>query len=365
MPQFPLRQLACLLLAITGAAGQGFAASVNTTQRSVTRIADGIYVIRHPDAPDQFPQGNTTVVIGDREVLVVDSCYLPSSARQDIAQIRGWTDKPVRYLLNTHWHFDHTMGNGVYADMFPSLAIIAHNQTLASMRGHNPSWFRRYPLRTADLRKQLDTGKNPDGKPLDVNARADIEKTLKGRPEVEAEFAQLRDRLPNLSFDHELTLDLGGREVQVRHFGLGNTAGDALVYLPREKILVTGDLLDYPVPYLAGGYPSEQIGTLRSMAQLDAQTIVPGHGEILHDKVYLNQVIDFLAEVVASVQKQVYRVGFGSSKLEQVRARVMGDVDLDTWRQRFGGDDKDNREFFDEFSLPELITTSYDETWRK
>ena len=100
--------------------------SVNTKARTVTQIAEGVYVIRHPDAPDTFPQGNTTVVIGERDVLVVDSCYLPSSAREDIEQIRRWTTKPVRYLVNTHWHYDHTMGNGAYAEAFPGLAIVAH-----------------------------------------------------------------------------------------------------------------------------------------------------------------------------------------------------------------------------------------------
>src|SRR5215210_6371860 len=104
-----------------------FADSVNTKERTVTKVAEGVYVIRHKDAPDTFPQGNTTVIIGDREVFVVDSCYLPSSAREDIAQIRQWTSKPVRYLLNTHWHYDHTLGNGTYWDGFPSLTIIAHN----------------------------------------------------------------------------------------------------------------------------------------------------------------------------------------------------------------------------------------------
>lgn len=78
--------------------------STKTLTRSFEKIAEGVYTIRHKDAPDTFPQGNTTVIIGDREVLVVDSCYLPSSAREDIAQIRQWTNKPVRYLVNTHWH---------------------------------------------------------------------------------------------------------------------------------------------------------------------------------------------------------------------------------------------------------------------
>ena len=71
---------------------------------------------------DEFPQGNTTGVIGQKAVLVVDSCYLPSEARKDIAQIRQWTKLPVKYLVNTHWHYDHTIGNGAYAEAFPILS---------------------------------------------------------------------------------------------------------------------------------------------------------------------------------------------------------------------------------------------------
>ena len=99
-----------LIAALVSAQPNSFATdSGKSLKRTVTKLADGIYTIRHKDAPDTFPQGNTTVIIGDREVLVVDSCYLPSSAREDIADIRTWTNKPVRYLVNTHWHFDHTM----------------------------------------------------------------------------------------------------------------------------------------------------------------------------------------------------------------------------------------------------------------
>src|SRR5882672_4298662 len=81
-----------------------FADSAETKERTVTKLAEGVYEIRHPDAPDTFPQGDTLVVIGEKTVLVVDSCLLPSSTRQDIEQIRKWTDKPVTYLVNTHWH---------------------------------------------------------------------------------------------------------------------------------------------------------------------------------------------------------------------------------------------------------------------
>jgi len=124
-----MRKLLCTLMLIVPAAADLRADSVATHARTVTRIADGVWTIRHPDAPDTFPQSNTTVIVGDRGVLVVDSCLLPSAAREDIAQIRQWTNKPVTWLVNTHWHFDHTLGNAAYAEAWPGVQIVATRQT--------------------------------------------------------------------------------------------------------------------------------------------------------------------------------------------------------------------------------------------
>jgi cyclase len=342
-----------------------FADSSITHERTVTKLADGVYVIRHKDAPDAFPQGNTTVIIGDKEVFVVDACYLPSSASEDIAQIRTWTNKPVRYLLNTHWHYDHTMGNGVYAAAFPSLTIIAHHETRKQMEGYNPGWFERFPTRAATFRQYLETGKDGNGKVLTDSERKEYEEAILGIEPVHAEFKKLVDKLPGLTFDSELTVDIGNREVQIKHLGRGNTAGDAIVYLPKERILVAGDLLDHPIPYLGGGYPSELITTLKRMSQMDIQAIVPGHGDVLNDKTHLTKVIEFVSLVVAQVSKEVHRLGNNSRKLDEVQEAVYKSLDLEVWRKAFAGDNTDDREFFDSFSLPGLIKASFAETWRR
>jgi glyoxylase-like metal-dependent hydrolase (beta-lactamase superfamily II) len=339
---------------------------VNTRERGVTEVAQGVYVIRHPDDPTGFPNGNTTVVVGEREVLVVDSCYLPSEARRDIEQIRRWTDKPVRYLVNTHWHGDHQMGNYVYSEAFPQLAVVAHVETRRQIEGYGSSFIARYQKTTADTRARLEAGKAEDGKPLTEEARKELQKNLAAREQVLAEFKDFRVRVPDLSFDQELNIDLGNREVQLKFLGRGNTKGDAVVYLPKERIIIAGDLLDHPVPYLGGGFPSELVKTLQKMSRLDAQTIVPGHGEVLRGEYagkYLAQVIDFVQAVVAQVSVEVYRRGNGPRNLEAVREAVMKSVDVNAWRQKFAGDDKDNREFFDGFSMPGLVTAAYREAW--
>jgi cyclase len=369
MEDKPVRRLlnpALLLSLCLTLAPSSSADSVNTKERKTTQVAEGVYVIRHADAPDGFPQGNTTVVIGEREVLVVDSCYLPSSAREDIAQIRRWTTKPVRYLVNTHWHYDHTMGNGVYAEAFPGLAIVAHAETARHSAGYNPGWFERYPNRAAVFRQRLDSGKTADGRPLSEVEKRDFASALAGVGSVAEEFRRLSDRTPTVTFDRALSVDLGNRVVRVEHLGRGNTAGDAVVFLPREKILVAGDLLDHPVPYLGGGYPSQLVQTLRELARLDAQAIVPGHGDVLtgdYARDYLRLVTDFVETVTAQVSREVHRVGSGPQNLEAVREAVHKSLDVAAWRQKFAGDDPHNRDFFDNFSLRGLVTAAYAEVW--
>ena len=179
-------------------------------------------------------------------------------------------------------------------------------------------------------------------------------------------LAARTDLAPDVGFDRELAIDLGGREVRLLHLGRGNTAGDVVAYLPSEKILVAGDLLDHPVPYLGGGYPVEEIATLEALARLDADTIVPGHGMVLkgkYGKAYLGQVTDFLRAVVAAVDAEIHRAGAGQGKLDAVKAAVLASFPVAEWRQKFAGDDQETRDFFEGFALDGAITAAYAAMW--
>ncbi len=343
---------AALLLA----ASLALADSTATSQRTVTKLADGVYEIRHPDAPDTFPQSNTTVIIGDKEVLVVDTCLLPSTAREDIAQIRQWTNKPVAYIVNTHWHFDHTLGNGAYAEAFPAVRIINHTGTDRMVAGYNQGAVDRYPQREQRFRKILEEGKNPDGTKLSEAEITDYRKSIAGLGPVVAEFKGLKQRPADIVFEKGLKIDLGNRPVEIKFLGRGNTGGDTIVYLPKEKILATGDLVVHPVPYMFGGIPREFVGTLHSLAQIDAQTIVPGHGELLHDKSYIQQLIGMMDEVNAWVMQQT----LNNAKLEDVQAAYAKALDVEKYRKQFAGDNQDDRGFFDT-SFAGLVKASFNE----
>src|SRR5476651_594296 len=192
------------LAALLIAAAPAFGASEDTGQRKVTKLADGVYTIQHKYLNDGSPSGNTTVIIGDREVFVVDSCYLPSSAREDITQIRQWTDKPVVYLLNTHFHNDHNNGNKTYLDAYPSLAIVAQEETKKDMDLIQPGNIERTPKQIAATIAAFKQGKHQDGRPLSEDEKKQVQELLPGMEQREAEFKTLVYQPPTLTFTDKL-----------------------------------------------------------------------------------------------------------------------------------------------------------------
>jgi len=350
LPIIILLVLACSPLA---------ADSVYSPERQITKLADGIYTIRHKDPFPGWVNGNTTVIIGTREVFVVDSCQMPSAAREDIAQIRKWSDKPVRYLLTTHWHTDHNGGNNEYAKAFPSVAIIARPETRVMMDGASSqiatSWTKDATASQAALTQRLASGKTTDGKPLTDAQTANLRERLDLLTRILEEAKTFVYQAPTMTFDRELRIDIGGREIEVKYLGRANTGGDALVYLPQEQILITGDTVVHPVPYAFDGYPAEWIQTLQAMAQLQVKTIVPGHGEVLHDKTFIYQLIDLMKSILGQVSEQLRKNP--EVTLEQVKKSL----DLKTFRKLIGGDDPANGAFFDTSIGSSFVELAYHE----
>ena len=329
--------------------------SAITRERTVVQVRPNIYVIRHADSPDGYPQGNTSVIIGERAALVVDSGYLPSSAREDIAQIKQWTNKPVTWLVNTHWHPDHVRGNFEYRKAFPAIAIVAQQATVALGRDYEGGNLQRRPARLAAMRARVLSGTNEDGKPLSAAGRAELHEMLAGFDKVDEELrGDFRQDLADVTFDAQLNIDLGGREVQIRHTGPGDTLGDAWIYVPADHLLIAGDLLAHPVPYFYAGFPSGVLRTLRQFEQLEVSTTVPGHGEVLHGKLYLQAVIGMLDSIIMQVNTEVVREGSLSARLDKVRAAI----DTSAYRRAFAGEDAGNREYFDE-SIEGLIQDAF------
>lgn len=342
--------LACLLAAVPIMSEEA--------SRKVTKLADGVYTIEHPGhRHDGLFSGNTTVIIGTRQVLVVDSAYLPSVTHEDIAQILQWTDKPVSFLLNTHFHNDHNLGNSLYMESYPALTIIAHAETKRSMDMFGPGSSNREERTNARLKEMLEQGKGPDGQPLTAEEKAYVKEVLEERLPLTDEVKKTKFQSATLTFDHDFSIDVGDREVQVKFLGRGNTGGDAVAYLPKEKILVVGDLVGSPIPMANDGYPSEWIQTLQNLGRLDADKIVPGHGPVLYDKTQIMLFCDLLKSAEEQMNAKLMQLGPAMSRtLDEVK----GSIDLTPFRQRFIGNNADLEPDWDEFTNG-LIKTMFEE----
>jgi glyoxylase-like metal-dependent hydrolase (beta-lactamase superfamily II) len=319
-------------------------------------VAEGIFLFISPDQDPLEVDGNSIVVVNEHDVLVFDTNVLPSSARAVLAEIRKITDKPVRYVVNSHWHPDHWDGNEVYAREFPNLEIIASAETRRLMENtmnvYGKTLLAIVAPANKDMEEQLRTGKGSDGKPLAEKDRHDIEDTFGKEKTFMAEYEGMHPALPTLTYDNRITLYHGGREFRVMHF-VGNTAGDSAVYLPKEKILMAGDLLTAPVPFGADSHPRSWIESLKTLERLDVDVIIPGHGEAQRDKKYLQLVRESLESVTDQVHEALRR----GMTLEETRKFVK----FDTIRPKFTHDDANlNAEFDGNFATP-IVRQVYDE----
>jgi cyclase len=319
-------------------------------------IADGIFLFISPDQDPLEVDGNSIVVVNEHDVLVFDTNVLPSSARAVLAEIRKITDKPVRYVVNSHWHPDHWDGNEVYAKEFPDVEIIASSETRRLMENtmnvYGKTLLAIVAPANKDMQEQLRTGKSPDGKPLAEKDRHDIEDTFRKEKTFMAEYEGMHPALPTLTYDKKVTLYHGGREFRVMHF-VGNTAGDSVAYLPKEKILLAGDLLTAPVPFGADSHPRSWIESLKTLERLDLEVIIPGHGEAQRDKKYLQLVRESLESVTDQVHEALRR----GMTLEETRKFVK----FDTIQPKFTHDDANlNAEFDSNFATP-IVRQVYDE----
>jgi glyoxylase-like metal-dependent hydrolase (beta-lactamase superfamily II) len=263
----------------------------------------------------------------------------------------------VIYVLNTHWHSDHSLGNGLYVEAFPFVQVVAQEETQRLIRDANPAAVARYPLRKERTEQALATGKKADGSPLTEGERKRYEQRLAGRGPTLAELKNGVYFAPNVSFKEKLDIDLGNRPVQIRFLGRGNTSGDTIVYLPNEKILAAGDLLVHPVPYFFGAFAVEHAETLERLAQLDVETIVPGHGEVLRGKQYIYDVRDLLRMVNAFIEKQINDGVQTKDEAEQLLNKT---ADVEKWREKFAGHDVRNRNFFD-VNLHALVSVAFEQ----
>jgi glyoxylase-like metal-dependent hydrolase (beta-lactamase superfamily II) len=302
--------------------------------------------------------GNVIAVIGDESVLVFDSGHHPLVTRRIVADLGRLTDRPVKYLVVSHWHDDHWVGNSEFADRYPGLQVIAHEFT-ARLMDERKEKFGGAECKaelandSKSLRDMLASGKRPDGSPL---SEASIGRVKDGLAVVDEQSAQcdvMRYVPVNRPITGKTTFELGGRTVIVDWLGRGNTAGDLVAYIPDSRVLLTGDLVVHPFPFATQSYIAEWAQVLRKLAQMDAGTIVPGHGPVLHDWLYVNDI----AETLEALDRQARAAYTPGMTMDELRKRI----DLSGFSEKFSHGDAFIKANFDNMIVQSAVKREWQE----
>jgi cyclase len=256
------------------------------------RVADGIY---YATASGTMNVGaNSPIIVTDDETLVVDSEITPAAARALVADLKAITDKPVRYVVDSHYHYDHAHGNQVF---MKDAQVIGHDNTRKRMLTNVLEQYtylssvEPVPARVAALRERI-------AQEADAQQKAALERQVANSLAYLEQVKETKVTPPAVTFDKSMTIVRGGREMRLLYLGRGHTDTDVVVYLPRERIVCTGDLMESVVSYMGDSFPDDWIATLDRLKALDFDTVMPGHGVVFHGKKKIEAFQQYLRDVV-------------------------------------------------------------------
>ena len=277
----------------------------------IKKVADGVHAA--VAAPAYKVNCNTAIIESDDGVMVVDTHSKPSAAQVIVERLREMTKKPVRYVVNTHFHWDHWHGNEVYPAAYPNAEVVSNDITREAMvrKGLKriQDHVRTVPGEIATLKANL--AKAAPGE------RAKLETDLKAAERYLVEVTALKPALPTIAFERTMKLYRRDREIHLLHLGRAHTEGDVFVYLPKEKVVITGDAVIGWTPFMGDGYPEDWVGTLDRLAQLDFTHIIMGHGAPA-GRDWLRTFRGYIHDMVEAVREEAAR----GATLEQVQERV-------------------------------------------
>ena len=241
--------------------------------RRFEKIVEGVYYVTSTGSISAG--SNAVVIVNEDDAMLIDPGESPAAARMFLEDIKTITNKPVKVVIDSHYHFDHAHGNQIFG---PDVMLIGHDRTYELLAG-NPLKGQAYATQAAPdlLQQRLDALKvqPPPTDPQQLAAQQRQIATLELRIPQERE---VKPTPPTTTFSTRMTLHRGSREVQIYYLGRSHTDTDIVVLLPKERIVATGDMMESQLSYTPDGWVSEWPETLEKLAALDFDTVLPGHG---------------------------------------------------------------------------------------
>jgi glyoxylase-like metal-dependent hydrolase (beta-lactamase superfamily II) len=288
-------------------------------------LAPGIHLLATP--PDFLGPAisNVSIIEQSDGIVLIDSGATAADGRRIVAYVRSLTDKPVKAVVITHWHNDHPLGVSEIRAAWPDVRIISTGPTRAGLLGPASTSVGPRPDERFDtmilnqvsdsLSRIAALRSNPS------NTDAQRERYDRMAREMRAFGADFRGTYlvpPTETFADTLLINDAERPVRLMFLGRANTEGDAIAWLPRQRIVMTGDVVVSPTPFGFFSFPEDWVGVLQRLKGLDFALLVPGHGEPQADAAYLDRLI----ATIGDIRAQVGPLARQGLSLEEVRERV-------------------------------------------
>jgi glyoxylase-like metal-dependent hydrolase (beta-lactamase superfamily II) len=250
-------------------------------------------------AREQFKVNcNAAIIELDDGLLVVDTHSKPSAARALIEQIKTISPKPVQFVVDTHFHWDHYQGNHAYPAAWPrGIEIVSSEATRESIEHRG---IPRIEREIVSVPKEIEQLKADLAKAIGPEERARIGENLRQDEAYFAELKTMQVTLPTITFDRSLIIHRKSRSVHILWLGKAHTDGDVFVYLPRERVIASGDALQGWLPYMGDGHPYDWIKTLEAAEQLDFDYTIGGHGDVIRGKAQFELWRTYLIDLMAA-----------------------------------------------------------------
>ncbi|HYL38101.1 MAG TPA: MBL fold metallo-hydrolase [Bryobacteraceae bacterium] len=273
----------------------------------IQKVADDVYfALARPWA---LPNSNAAIFVNSSDVLVVDAHSHPAAAAALIAQIKSEiTPKPVRYVVDSHFHFDHTQGNRAYLNTGNKVDIVASKTTKilmsqllvprlkAALDASGPQ-----ARGSQVVARQIEDLRQRAGKSTSQAEKDQLQQRISQLESFAAEMKDFKPALPTVTFDKTYVIKEKGYDLHLEFHGLAHTAGDIVVFCPQKRVIASGDAIHPGFPTFIDAYPQPWPKTIDSVAKLQFDHTLPGHGRVQHDRKDMTGQRNYIEELTERV----------------------------------------------------------------
>ncbi len=278
----------------------------------IQKVANGIYFAQA--RPQAMLNSNAAIFVRSKDVVVVDTHSKPSAAAGLIAQMKkDVTTKPVRYVINTHFHWDHTQGSHAYRVANEKVDFIASAVTKDLMQKLSVA---RMKASVGDVPKQIDALRDRAARATSAGEKSFCAGQIKQLQAYQAELQNYTPELPTITFDNSYLLQDPAYDLHIDFRGHAHTAGDVVVFCPQERAIATGDVIHGFLPFIADGFPRIWPGTINAIGQADFSKIMPGHAALQTDRITMTNLRNYIEELTGRVE-QGRKAGQSVAEMQQ------------------------------------------------